>query len=60
MIDKSCGFYNLTCDVCGNEADEEFFDFNDAVDYKKREGWKSQKVNGEWQDVCPECARLGK
>lgn len=58
MIDKSCEFYSLTCDVCGEEASEEFFEFSEAVDYKKSEGWKSQKKNGEWQDVCPDCSKL--
>ena len=55
MICKSFGFCSLTCDVCGEEADETFDDFYDAVEYKKNEGWKSQKRNGEWEDVCPDC-----
>lgn len=58
MIDKGCGFHSLTCDVCGEDASEEFFEFSDAVNHKRSEGWKSQKKNGEWQDVCPDCARL--
>ena len=58
MIDKSCGFYSLTCDVCEEETNEEFFEFSEAVDYKKSEGWKSQKKNSEWQDVCPDCSKL--
>lgn len=55
MIDRSCGFYNLYCDVCGVEADDSFFEFYEAVEYKKSEGWKSQKRNGQWEDVCPDC-----
>ena len=55
MIDKSCGFFDLTCDVCGNEADEQFFEFHEAVEYKRRERWKSQNRNGQWEDVCPSC-----
>ena len=42
--------YALQCDICGEGAS-----FNDAVQYKKDEGWKSQKHNGEWEDICPEC-----
>lgn len=45
----------LLCDVCGEEENEQFDDFYDAVEYKKSEGWKSQRVNGEWLDICPEC-----
>ena len=55
MIDKSDGMYSLTCDICGQDAPEEFFEFDDAVSYKKQNGWKSQKRKGEWEDVCPEC-----
>ena len=55
MIDKQSGRYHLACDVCGEEIDETFDDFYDAVQHKKDNGWKSQKVNGEWEDVCPEC-----
>lgn len=49
--------YSLECDVCGNEADTEFECFLDAVEFKKdaENGWKSRKVSGQWQDVCPEC-----
>ena len=49
------GRYYLVCDVCGKEEDKTFRDFQDAVDYKKESGWKSQKYRGEWEDVCPEC-----
>jgi hypothetical protein len=54
-IERDGDFYTLTCDVCGETASEMFFEFADAVDFKKREGWKSQKHWGEWEDVCPEC-----
>ena len=55
MIDKIDGRYYLCCDICGEEVDEGFYDFYDAVEYKKENGWKSQKHRGEWEDVCPEC-----
>ncbi len=29
--------------------------FDDAADYKKENGWISEKNNGEWQDICSEC-----
>jgi Fe2+ or Zn2+ uptake regulation protein len=55
MIEKSDKVFHLTCDVCGEKALEVFFEFNEAVNYKKMNGWKSQKYKGEWEDVCPEC-----
>jgi Fe2+ or Zn2+ uptake regulation protein len=56
MIERDFnGLYTLTCDLCGEEAFETFEEFHEAVQYKKDEGWKSQKHKGEWEDVCPEC-----
>jgi hypothetical protein len=55
MIDRDGGFYCLVCDVCGEEAPETFDDFYEAVAYKKAKGWRSQCVDGEWEDVCPNC-----
>jgi hypothetical protein len=55
MIDKAYGSYFLTCDICLNSAEEKFDSFDEAVKYKKDNGWKSQKKYGEWQDVCPDC-----
>ena len=58
-IGKFNGIYTLTCDICGEDALESFFDFYDAVRYKKRNRWKSIKhktaTEDIWQDVCPEC-----
>jgi len=55
MISNFSGLYALTCDICGEDAPETFDDFYDAVQYKKDEGWKSLKNNGDWEDVCPDC-----
>lgn len=57
MIDKSSGMFSLICDVCGEEADKQFFDFYAAVEYKKDKdnGWISRKTDDGWQDICPEC-----
>ena len=53
-IVKNGKSYTATCDICGEELPAEF-DFYDAVNSKKENGWKSQKYQGEWQDVCPAC-----
>ena len=59
MISEYNGSFYLVCDVHGDAAEEKFDTFQDAVDFKNNEGrrlgWKSQKRNGEWEDVCPEC-----
>ena len=55
-IDRDFDFFSLYCDICGEEAEEQFDEFEEAVDYKKANGWKSRKRNGEWEDICPDCA----
>jgi hypothetical protein len=56
-IHKFGQYYMLECDVCGEAADEEFDEFFDAVEWKKDygNGWISKRVQGEWEDVCPNC-----
>jgi hypothetical protein len=54
MIDRDGSKYFLVCDVC-QEDGIAFSSFDDAIEYKKEEGWKSRKINGEWEDVCPDC-----
>lgn len=55
MISKFEGMYTLTCDMCGDEYQETFFDFYDAVKAKRENGWKSRKTGDEWMDVCDAC-----
>lgn len=43
-----------TCDICGAELPVED-DFYDAIDAKNKAGWKSQKIGGEWCDICTDC-----
>lgn len=54
MIIKGVIGYDLICDICGLvEYGHE--DFDSAVEFKKENGWKSIKYQGEWEDICPEC-----
>lgn len=55
MIERDGLDYYLICDVCGDAVI--FGSFGNAVEFKKDDGWKSQKHNGEWEDVCPECRK---
>jgi hypothetical protein len=36
-----------------------FDEFYKAVEAKKEHGWKSKKVNGQWEDWCDKCCREG-
>jgi Zn/Cd-binding protein ZinT len=54
---KEDGF-TLTCDHCGEDADEVFEEFRDAVNFKQDRAnkWRAVKdFDGDWQDLCPVC-----
>lgn len=60
MIEKFGYEYLLICDECGEEFEESFERFIDAVAYKqdKHHGWRSFKnADGEWNDICPDCMK---
>ena len=54
-IDVDGKVMHLYCDVCGEKVEISFFTFDYLINYKKRNNWKSQRRNGEWEEVCPEC-----
>jgi len=56
MIEKNGYGYELQCDCCSNYVDD-FIDFQEAVDYKKANGWRSEKIGNDWIDKCPNCIR---
>ncbi len=58
MISKRGTVYRLVCDVCRQEVNETFCEFDDAAQYKKNNYWKSQRRNGEWEDICPYCQEM--
>lgn len=41
MIDKTHDSYELSCDVCGDSADQSFDEFAEAVEFKKENGMVS-------------------
>ena len=58
MIEKNIDHdYSLLCDECGEEADEAFESFSEAVEFRKNKenGWHSVKYEDEWEDLCPDC-----
>ena len=54
MIEKQGIFWSLQCDYCSNSI-EDLESFNEAVDYKKENGWASVKDGDYWIDKCPNC-----
>lgn len=47
-------YYTLVCDRCGDEVGY-FDDFQEAVDEKRRYGFRSFNIDGIWEDVCADC-----
>ena len=54
MIEKEGKKLILECDSCSSYVDD-FFDFQEIVDYKKNNGWENYRVKKMWVDVCPNC-----
>lgn len=54
-IERYGSAYLLICDTCGDSDGKNYYDWDDARDAKKDNGWKSRKVKGEWEDVCEDC-----
>jgi len=60
MIEKNGGKYHLVCDNCGEEHDEDFDSWDEAVDFKRESDWFSKIHGGGWADICPSCGGAGK
>lgn len=63
MVDREYGKYVLVCDICGKEVTG-FDTFDDALDYKDKEGWKSRRgqqldLKEGFVDVCSNCIERG-
>jgi len=55
MIEREGRYYTLICDHCEHEV-EAFDNFEEAVEYKKKHGWKSVKGRSGWFEFCPICS----
>lgn len=56
MIDRQGGAICICCDHCGEVFDGQSGEWNEVWPEAKDAGWKSQKVEEEWQHRCPDCA----
>ena len=55
-IQREYGMEVLRCDICGNPDEGIKFDiWEEALSYKKENGWKTKKEGGGWIDICPDC-----
>ena len=53
-IIKEYGVWCLVCDCDGVYAEERFDTWAEAKEGMP-DDWVSKKVNGQWEDHCPEC-----
>lgn len=54
MIIKEYGKYIVYCDGCDKTLIEGV-SWREAVEAVKQNGWKFEKVDGEWEHYCPTC-----
>ncbi len=49
--------FDVTCDVCDQTThfDDECFEW--LLSSMKKAGWTSKRVDGEWENYCPDCGR---
>lgn len=57
-IERYQGKSQLICDDCGDSQDRTYAsdEFDVMVSDAKRDGWKIQKIDGEWAHFCPSCS----
>ena len=53
MITKEYGVYKLICDDCLQIV--ELDSWKESLKYAKDNGWKTEKLDGEWVHLCTEC-----
>jgi hypothetical protein len=53
----TCEEFTLICDNNCGEFVEGFTEFDDAVKYKRPNGWTSVKSDSDnWYELCPDCS----
>jgi len=53
------GKFKIICETCGEIFPQDFYDFYDVVAFKKKEGWRSQKITGDkWIETCKDCIEV--
>lgn len=48
---------SFECDGCDELTGGEIEDFQRAWNEAKSEGWRTEKVDGQWLHLCPTCQR---
>lgn len=56
MIEKHSGKQQLVCECGASHRVYLAEDFQIMISDAKADGWKVQKVAGEWTHACPDCA----
>jgi len=55
MIHRNHGDISFECDFCEETFDTNQADWNTAWNMAKRDGWRSKKVDSQWEHFCPKC-----
>lgn len=57
MIDRQGGKIHIECDSCPEVLHTDTGDFEEARNLMRREGWRINKIAGEWLHGCPSCGK---
>lgn len=55
MIDRQKGAVVFECDGCDETLETGEDEFAAAMAMFRRDGWKAEKVGGDWVHLCPRC-----
>lgn len=55
MIVKTYGEFIPVCDVCGEDVYVSFGSFDEALDWMRANGWKTNLTKEGWENVCATC-----
>lgn len=52
------GITILSCDICEYSPEDVGFEtFKEASQWARAHNWQTRKVDGDWENLCPDCAR---
>lgn len=58
MVEKGYTGFQMICDMCGEEFEEELETYKELSRIARKNGWKVVKGDTGYYHYCPECAEV--
>lgn len=55
MINEEYGKFQLVCDICQNEHEQQYDTWSEAVEGKREAGFRVKREGGGYIDICRNC-----